>query len=195
MKISKNQLRQIIREAVSAMAEQSAYGDDLKVNKIKSTLTRSDTQGGGSRATSNLEDVGADSTLTRRSAQDTGTGKTSVDTKSVRSDGSTSSQEERYVGDTSYGANTRVPAGGSRAAISRTNPLGLGSAEGAMDTSTLKKGGTELNIGDEGYMDAFADVGMPGLPETGETEEEGRFVKSADVSALDETFKRWKKLI
>ena len=116
MKISKNQLRQIIREAVSAMAEQSAYGDDLKVNKIKSTL-------------------------------------------------------------------------------SRTNPLGLGSAEGAMDTSTLKKGGTELNIGDEGYMDAFADVGMPGLPETGETEEEGRFVKSADVSALDETFKRWKKLI
>jgi hypothetical protein len=202
--LSKDQVEQIIREAVSTMmSEQSAYGDAIgqegghgrgpNMHQVDSEFISKETGGTGGfgdEIQDNTTVVSDKDTFRSRQRSSRGTGKldsSESDTSLVDNTGKRQSSTYRNKGDVSFDSFKQTPAGGSRAKASSKNPLGLGKAKGAFGGETLKKGGKQLNIGDEGYMNAFADVGMPGIPEAGEDDNL--------IADLNETFKRWKKLI
>ena len=220
--LSKDQVEQIIREAVSAMEEQSAYGKELKgghggdpnvayVDSMFADNTRSKVRNGvttySSDATKDDTVITGDYTSRDRQASHRATGEDSTFEStydSLGSQGERASSERRSSGDTKSSSFTggQDPAftgdrsgwtRGREASITRTDPLGLKGVE--QTTSTITVDDVELKPGDKGYFAAQEKLNYPGLPEAGETGEDRNFVKTADVSALDETFKRWKKLI
>jgi len=221
MKISKSQLRQIIREAVSTMmSEQSAYGDaigdkgghggDKDLHKMSSVTSSRESLDGDvytDEVTTATRHDASDHTLKDRQASRFATGEEPTYEETleyVGAGGKKGSSITRSRGDTEHNEVTGkvLPSGdvdftrGRKASITRTDPLGLKGVE--QTVATTKKDGVKLKPGDEGYFAAQAKLGWPGLPEAGETGEERHFVKTADVSALDnleETLKRWKKLI
>jgi hypothetical protein len=187
----------------STLEEKSAYGDAIgqkaghgrgpNVHQVDSEFISKETGGTGGFGDEIQDEttvVSDKDTFRSRQRSSRGAGKldsSESDTSLVDNTGKRQSSTYRNKGDVSFDSFKQTPAGGSRAKASSKNPLGLGKAKGAFGGETLKKGGKQLNIGDEGYMKAFADVGMPGIPEAGEDDNL--------IADLNETFDRWKKLI
>ena len=199
------------------MEEQSAYGDAIgqegghggdtnlvNLNSVTSSKESSDGDRYTDEVTAKTRSDASDYTLKDRQASRFATGEEPSYEETleyVGAGGEKGSSIARSRGDTKHSEVTGkvLPSGdvgftkGREASITRMDPLGM---QGVKQTlATTKVDGVELKPGDKGYLAAQAKLRYPGVPEAGETGEERNFVKTADASALDETFKRWKKLI
>ena len=181
--------------AKHTMAEQGkgGHGGDPNMHKIDSEFISKETGGTGGlgdEAQDKTTVVSDKDTFKSRQRSSRGSGKLDSyesDTSLVDNTGKRQSSTYRNKGDVSFDSFKQTPAGGSRAKASSKNPLGLGKAKGAFGGETLKKGDKKLNIGDKDYLSTLQKVGLPGVPEAGEDDNL--------IADLNETFKRWKKLI
>ena len=216
MKITKNQLRRIIREAVSTMVNEAAYKPQTSIevtpemaqkqadikrrlaggHEIKGVTSRAQTQGGGGPA-------GDTSTVT---VQDRGPGGEKLQRISRQKSGGLAS-------DTSIATDAKGKRVSSYS-TSGVSPTGQkleyhsGHGDPEFGGPRLTIDGKEVGMLEPGYMDAMHQLGSPDMGgehayedikgmATGEAFEAPDDVEidQPEVTAVNETFKRWKKLI
>ena len=203
MKITKQQLKQIIKEELSSMVNEQEAGETVVSNKLAppskfSSRTKKRTEigpEGSSRSYSQeLKDVDKDRTVDKRTAVSKKGGGPWEQEKTLniapKSGGSTSLAQRNLGSKKSLEMSTPRK---------ETNqPIQLPGQKKSLDISS---GGKKLKVGDEGYFGAQEELGYPGLYDAGESKQSRQFVQDPDVSefeaakAMKETFERWKELI
>ena len=181
MRITKSQLRRIVREAVSTMVNEAAYG-----HKVKSSIEREASAGSDQASaediTSNVEDVSSTGDVTRvmQSVDDSDVSSAEDDilTQAISStgEGGEGRQSQRTVWNPSRDDvyhTQRSPATGESG-------------------TTLTVGGKEVSMVSPEGRGALSNLGNPDIPSGKDYEE---IIGTVTGDVYKETLKRWKKMI
>ena len=175
MKITKHQLKQIIKEELTqALDEQESYAD--KLTGVTNRETNVDADETSRSLSQTIQNVSGDKVVdVSREISNKGEGVKGEHTIDISDGGESTSLSKRTTGD-SESMVVSKPRG-------ETNqPIQL---PGQKKSLNISSGGKTLQVGDPGYFEAQEDLGFPGIPESGDT----------SSWALGETLKRWKVLI